>query len=136
MGDPDARFVWGGRHYAQKIAIESGSRVLAPGLDALSGGQASLLSIFGTILRYGDNQGLNLSASEIEGVCVIDEVDAHMHVDQQINALPQLISMFPRVQFLLSGHSPLFAMGLEQKLGSTGVRFIEMPSGSVVAAEA
>lgn len=133
LGDPHARFVWAGRHYLKKIAVESEGRVVAPGLDTLSAGQASLLSIFGTLLRYGDSQGYQ-APSQIDGICIVDEIDAHMHVDLQTEALPKLIGLFPKVQFLISGHSPLFVLGLDRQLGNR-VRFLELPAGVCITAE-
>ena len=132
LGDPQARFVWAGRHYAKKIAIESRQSLFT--LDGLSAGQASLLSIFGTLLRYGDSQQFK-HPSEIEGICIVDEIDAHMHADLQLDALPQLIKAFPKIQFLLSGHSPLFVLGLHRHLGERA-KFIEMPTGVDISPEA
>ena len=94
--------------------------------------------MFGTLLRYGDDtpHPLDLDLRQIEGLVLIDEIDAHMHVDLQHRALPELISMFPKVQFLLSSHSPLFVLGMGQKFGSDGISIIDMPSGTPIDAEA
>lgn len=131
-----ARFVWLGREHAQKVSIAEGDALIAAGLDGLSGGQATLLNVFGTLIRYGDRgTGASVPIGEISGICVIDEVDAHMHVDLQVNVLPSLIRMFPKIQFILSGHSPFFIMGMEKTFGKDGFRVIDIPSGNMVEPE-
>ena len=110
--DTSVSLVWLGRHSLGRLSIQRDGAIIMPTLDGLSAGQATVLSIFGTLLRYGDAAGPGLGASgRIEGICLIDEIDAHMHVDLQHRALPELIKMFPKVQFIVSSHSPLFVLG-------------------------
>ncbi|NKR70499.1 AAA family ATPase [Rhodococcus hoagii] len=132
--DPEAHFFWAGRHNPKKVGISLGGRQLHSGLNALSGGQATLLAMFGTLLRYADAVGCG--PEEAEGIVLIDELDAHMHIELQIKALPELISLFPKIQFLITSHSPFFSLGMERKLSASGVRFIELPTGNAVNAEA
>jgi len=132
LDNPAARFVWATRHAGGRaIGFQVGDQGALP-LDALSAGQATLLNVFGTIVRYGDLP----SASDVKGICVIDEIDAHMHVDLQYRALPRLIAMFPKLQFLVSSHSPLFVLGMEKALGDERVSIVEMPSATFINAEA
>jgi len=134
MDDPNAKFYWAGRRQPRKVGVAIGDQPVASGLDSLSGGQSSLLAVFGTILRHGDATGSQ--PSELQGIVVIDELDAHMHIDLQIKALPNLIAFFPKVQFILSSHSPFFSLGMERQFGDAGVRIIELPSGLALTAEA
>jgi hypothetical protein len=138
MNDSDAHFYWGGRHDMRKVGVASGSEPRAAGLDSLSGGQASLLAIFGTLLRYADPGPREpaLTPESIQGLVVIDELDAHMHIDLQMTALPKLISLFPRVQFIVSSQSPFFALGMEKNFPNDAVRIIDLPTGLAVNAEA
>ena len=39
-------------------------------------------------------------------VCLIDEIDAHLHPKWQAKIVPALRSMFPNVQFISTTHSP------------------------------
>jgi AAA domain, putative AbiEii toxin, Type IV TA system len=137
MGDPEVRFVWLGRKSPDKIAVAKGQDVTLPNLDALSSGQSILLGMFGTILKYGDfsQNGSGVDISNIEGICIIDEIDAHIHVELQSKALPELIKMFPRIQFILSSHSPIFVLGMERVFGAGGIQVIEMPNGTPVGSE-
>ncbi len=129
LDDPSANFHWAGRKSSRKAGISSAGKLLVASLDGLSGGQSTLLAIFGTILRYLDETG------SARGIVVIDELDAHMHIDLQMKALPQLVGIFPEIQFIFSSHSPLFALGMEQHFSPTGVRILEMPTGQQMYAE-
>lgn len=137
LDDKDVRFVWLGRKSSDKLAVARGNEICLPNLDALSGGQSILLGLFGTLLRYGDqsSNGHALNLASIEGICVVDEIDSHIHVDLQHRILPTLIKLFPRVQFIISSHSPLFVLGMEKEFGTNGFQLIEMPGGHAVTAE-
>jgi len=137
LDDENVRFVWLGRKSPDKLAVAHGSSLALPNLDALSGGQSILLSLFGTLLRYADHSrsGSALDLSVVEGICVVDEIDSHIHVDLQHKVLPELIKIFPRIQFILSSHSPLFVLGMERTFGADGFQLVEMPGGNIVTAE-
>ena len=139
LDSPGAYFVWNGRHSQRRIGIANAEKaMIVPSLDALSSGQSNLMSIFGTILRYADHSKWlgSLPADEIAGICLIDEIDAHMHIDMQDRGLPALIGLFPKLQFIISSHSPLFVLSMEKTFSPTGVKIVEMPSGSSIRAEA
>jgi len=138
LNDPTARFGWAGRLHDRKLAIGCKGQSVLPSLDNLSAGQSTLLGIFGSILRYGDypRLGGHLSLPEITGICIVDEIDAHMHIDLQFRALPELMKLFPKVQFILSSHSPLFVVGMERAYSEKGMYIVEMPGGLRISGEA
>lgn len=138
LGNEKAQFTWLGRQSPTKVGVASEGKMVAGSLHALSAGQATLLNIFLTLLRYADHArvGLSTKAEDVFGICIVDEIDAHMHVDLQYRALPNLIAMFPNVQFILTSHSPLFVLGVANKLGADGVALISLPTGVAVDAEA
>jgi predicted ATP-binding protein involved in virulence len=43
---------------------------------------------------------------DLEGIVIIDEIETHLHVDLQKKILPFLIDFFPRLQFIITTHSP------------------------------
>jgi hypothetical protein len=134
LNDPGVRIVRLGRQNRdRKIAVAKGEQLLLPSIDNLSAGQSTLLSIFGTLVRYADSRPRPLH--EIEGVAVVDEIDAHVHADLQYERLPQLIRLFPKVQFIVSAHSPLFVLGMDRAFGRDGYNLIELPSGRHIDAE-
>lgn len=134
MSDPQAYFYWAGRRQSRKVGVASGNEILAAGLDSLSGGQSSLLAIFGTIMRYADATGA--TSQNVTGIVVIDELDAHMHIKLQMDAIRKLIAMFPKIQFIISTHSPIFLLGMEKNFPNGGVKIVEMPRGNPLTAEA
>ena len=75
-----------------------------PSLDNLSAGQSTLLGIFCTIIQYSDRTNLSKSIhlQDIEGIVIIDEVDLHLHIELQHDVLPNLIKLFPKVQFIIT----------------------------------
>lgn len=137
LDNDTVRFAWLGRKSPDKISVASGDKIILPSLDAISGGQSSLLGLFGTLLRYADQSKLGsaLDLSAIRGICIVDEIDAHIHVDLQTKVLPNLMRLFPGVQFILSSHSPLFVLGMDKIFGSDGFQLIEMPGANIVSAE-
>lgn len=110
---------------------------LVPSLDALSTGQLALFNMFSSIIRYADNDDINLSykLNEIQGIVLIDEVELHLHSKLQREVLPHLIALFPRVQFIITSHSPLFLLGLQELYGEDNIDIFEMPTANKIYAE-
>jgi len=102
----------------------------------LSTGQTSILNIVLSILRDFDLSGATFEKLEdVRGVVIIDEVDVHLHVDLQYNLLPKVINMFPKVQFILTTHSPLFLLGMKTQFGETGFDILSVPTGRKLGIE-
>ena len=113
------------------------TELISPSFDALSTGQAILADLFMTILRYADSIDINKSIhlTEIEGIVVVDEIDAHLHTDLQYRVLPVVMKLFPKVQFIVTAHSPLFVLGMEKEYGEDGFDVYEMPECRSISAE-
>ncbi len=88
-----------------KICIEKNAQKI--GFGQLSDGEKCLLALVGDIaLRLAiANPGLT-SPLEGEGVILIDEIELHLHPKWQRRVIPNLLSIFPHCQFMLSTHSP------------------------------
>ncbi len=119
------------------IVIKEDGVVRLPSLNHMSLGQTILFNMFCTLIRYADVQDLRkgILLNEIEGIVIIDEVDAHLHADLQFDVLPELIALFPKVQFIVSTHAPLVLMGLERKFGEDGIAIYELPAGDRISTE-
>jgi len=120
-----------------RVAIRFGNGVIVPSLMHLSAGQALLFNLFATIIRYADWADLQKSIhlSEIKGIVLIDEIDAHLHTDLQYEVLPKLVKLFPKVQFIITSHAPLFLLGMEREFGADGIQILEMPTGKQISTE-
>lgn len=124
------------RHHGyRKVCIARNGEVYLPTIDNMSSGQASIFSMFATIVRYADKIQNPLNISEISGIVLIDEVDAHLHSEMQYEIIPYLVAMFPRIQFIISSHAPLYIMGMDKKFGGDGYTIFELPSCTKIGAE-
>lgn len=77
-------------------------------LQALSDGYRAYVGWIADLLYHvcmGAPSGLKLV--ENRGVVMVDEVDLHLHPEWQQRVIPTLARVFPRLQFVLTSHSPL-----------------------------
>ena len=130
-----ARFNIGPRH-SRGVSLQGTSGIIVPNIFQLSSGETSLLSIFLSILRDFDLSGASFSqADEIRGIVVVDEIDLHLHTVHQHEILPSLMRMFPKVQFIVTTHSPLFVLGMAQTFGVDGFALYRLPQGQQISPE-
>ena len=122
---------------SSRLSIQLNNGQMIPTLQSLSEGQSQLFHLFVTIIRYGERNDINMSVRlpDITGLVLIDEIDAHLHPSLQHEVLPQLIQLFPKVQFIVSSHSPLFLLGMEKAFGSDGFTIFELPNGRRINSE-
>jgi hypothetical protein len=133
----DIRFGIGRRGgYRISIVEDQGQdppKPILPSIDNLSLGELTLLNLFINIIRHGDNPPK--SNDQIQGIVVIDEIDVHLHTDLQNSVLPGLIKLFPKVQFIITTHSPFFLLGMKKTFGEEGFEVINMPGGERITTE-
>jgi predicted ATPase len=106
---------------------------LLPSIDHLSLGESILLNLFINIVRHGDTPPK--LTEQIQGIVAIDEIDVHLHTDLQNSVLPELIQMFPKIQFIITTHSPLFLLGMRKIFGVDGFEIRNMPKGELITTE-
>lgn len=76
-------------------------------IDQLSDGyRTTLAMVMDIAARITGANPMDENALDNEGIVLIDEVDLHLHPKWQQTILPDLIRTFPRVQFIVSTHSP------------------------------
>ena len=119
------------------IRLKSDDSIIVPTLNALSTGQIALFNMFSTIVRYADLNDVNKSIrlENITGIVVIDEIELHLHTYLQKEVLPELIKLFPKVQFIITTHAPLFLLGMEKTFGSQNYEIYEMPTATKINVE-
>lgn len=78
----------------------------------LSSGYSSVLDIFTELLFRCSIY--SVLPSDMKGIILIDEIDAHLHLSIQRKAIPVLMSTFPNIQFIITTHSP-FVLGSSDK---------------------
>lgn len=102
---------------------------------------AWILDLYGWKLLY-DNKVKNL---ELSGIVLLDEIEQHLHPKWQKRIIKLLKDQFPKVQFIITTHSPLCVIGatdlkdcecsiivLEQKEGYVDNRMTTPPRGKRV----
>lgn len=138
-GLPDVRFGIGNRrNRAMSVVSETEGRIVSivPNVFQMSSGETSLLNIFLSILRDYDMCEVAISSAEdIRGIVVVDEIDLHLHAKHQYEVLPTLVKMFPKVQFVVTTHSPLFVLGMNKVFGDDGFAIYRLPEGQPISPE-
>lgn len=77
--------------------------------DELSDGYSSVIRIVSNLLLRMEKNWLytdSLSTYDTEGIVLIDELETHLHLELQKKILPFLTEFFPKIQFIVSTHSP------------------------------
>lgn len=72
--------------------------------QTLSSGFSSIMAVYADLITKVSLRSID--PEELTGVVMIDEIDAHLHVSLQKKILSFLTSSFPKVQFIVSTHSP------------------------------
>lgn len=135
------RFV---RHLDNEIASGTGileEKILSRSDDyltdyfQLSSGEAMVANICLSILRRFDSHKPNTRISDISGIVMVDEIDLHLHTSYQYQNLPNLMKLFPSIQFIVTTHSPFFVLGMEELFGPDSFDIYEFPAGCQINAE-
>jgi predicted ATP-binding protein involved in virulence len=72
--------------------------------NTLSDGYSAIMTIVTElILRM---EGKSSKVYDLQGIVLIDEIEAHLHIDLQKKILPFLTTFFPKIQFIVTSHSP------------------------------
>ncbi len=128
-GIPNSRFGIGRRQY-RIISLIAGESTVAPNIFQLSSGELSVLNIGLSILRdFELAGGVFSTTSSITGLVLIDEADLHLHSSHQYTVFPELIALFPRVQFVITTHSPLLLLGMRKTIGENNFAIYSLPEG-------
>lgn len=82
-------------------------------IQTISAGNKVILALIGDLFfRLWDNQLHVKQAKDLTGIVIIDEIEAHLHPEWQ-RKFPQLLAQtFPKVQFIVSTHTPMTILGL------------------------
>jgi predicted ATP-binding protein involved in virulence len=84
-------------------------------LSELAAGYRGILTMIGDmVMRLYEDK--NNKLDDLKGIVLIDEIDAHLHPKYQYE-LPYLLSkVFPKVQFIVTTHSPFPILGLPKNI--------------------
>lgn len=89
-------------HKTRKFLINQVTKTF--NFQNLSSGYSSIFTIYTELMMR--SQLLNILPDELNGIVLIDEIDAHLHISLQRKILPFFIKSFPNIQFIVTTHSP------------------------------
>jgi len=79
-------------------------------IDQLSSGERALIGMVADLAIALIENNPNYNRNPLEegfGIVLIDEVDVHLHPEWQLTVINKLRTIFPKIQFIVSSHSPL-----------------------------
>lgn len=80
--------------------------------EQLSSGTKSFAAlIIDLLLKLRKQQPNVLDIANYRGIVIIDEIDIHFHPNMQKEIIVQLSDTFPKIQFIVSTHSPIPFLG-------------------------
>jgi len=75
---------------------------------ALSDGYRSYIGLIADMIYHMQYVCTNKSKlTALSGVVMIDDIDVHLHPEWQRTVVPKLATTFPKLQFIITSHSPL-----------------------------
>ncbi len=74
------------------------------GFNRLADGYAAIINVISELLLRMET--FHQKAYDLQGLVLIDEIEAHLHVHLQRKILPFLTDFFPKIQFIVTTHSP------------------------------
>ena len=100
---------------ARRFELEVGAARIKLGPGSLSQGYQSMIAWICDLLGQAFlERGASVDPKTLEGVALLDELDLHLHPTWQRRIVPILKRAFPRLQFVVTTHSPLVLTGFEQ----------------------
>lgn len=100
-----------------------------PSIFSMSSGEHALISLFCELIRQADQIGKTFD--KVSGIVLVDEIDKHLHIKLQKETLPELIKLFPNVQFIVTSHSPFFSLGLAEGVDDA-YRFFDLDNNGIL----
>ena len=79
--------------------------------EQLSSGYSAILAIYTDLLMKVELR--EITPQELEGIVIIDEIDAHLHVSLQKKILAFFDQAYPNIQFIVSTHSSLVIQSVD-----------------------
>ena len=98
--DNSAHLVFYRQNYKFKISLNNREF----DFQTLSSGYLAIFEILADLLVR--SEFFDITPDQLQGIVIIDEIDAHLHISLQKKILPFFIRLFPHLQFIVSTHSP------------------------------
>ena len=97
---------------SHRFAMKVGGEELKLPAVWLSQGYQAVISLVADIIgNVWLEAGEEIALEDMEGIVLVDELDLHLHPTWQTNVVAGLKATFPRMQFIVTTHSPLVLAG-------------------------
>ncbi len=105
LGDPQLKIRFARKKFEYYLDLSDGRSIT---FNQLPSGFSALLSIILDLLVRTDLVRERFGSYDYDpnGIVLIDELEAHLHLEMQYLAFPLLTSLFPNIQFIIATHSP------------------------------
>jgi predicted ATP-binding protein involved in virulence len=93
--------------------VDSEGNLYEEGLEflELAAGYKNIIALVGDMInRLSKIQSFE-DFNDLEGIVLIDEIDLHLHPKYQKLFVEKLTELFPKIQFIVSTHSPIPLLG-------------------------
>ena len=95
------------QRFEMDILGDDGKRIRVPATWLSQGYQSVIAWLADVVGQILVEAGEVVPAAEMEGVVLVDEIDLHLHPTWQVQLVPALKKVFPRLQFIATTHSPM-----------------------------
>jgi hypothetical protein len=95
------------QRFEMDILGDDGKRIRVPATWLSQGYQSVIAWLADVVGQIFLEAGEAVPAAEMEGVVLVDEIDLHLHPTWQVQLVPALKKVFPRLQFIATTHSPM-----------------------------
>jgi predicted ATP-binding protein involved in virulence len=101
LDEPQLKLEYERKERTYKLKLGNG---LTVDFNELSDGYSSILIIVAELMMR--MEAMNARNYDLQGIVLIDEIETHLHIDLQKKILPFLTTFFPKIQFIVTTHSP------------------------------
>jgi predicted ATP-binding protein involved in virulence len=77
----------------------------------LAAGYKNIIAMVGDMINRLSQQQIVEDFKNLTGIVLIDEIDLHLHPKYQKLFVQKLTELFPKIQFIVSTHSPIPLLG-------------------------
>lgn len=111
----------------QEFRVE-GKEFYLNDVSQLSTGEMFAFGLALSVLKEWDLNHNDSELKDIKGCVIIDEIDIGLHIDYCYRVIPSLMKLFPKVQFIITTHSPFLLSGLKNEF-QENIDIVNMPNG-------
>jgi AAA domain, putative AbiEii toxin, Type IV TA system len=100
------------QRFEMDISDDLGERIRVPAAWLSQGYQSTIAWLADVVGQIILEAGLPVEAADMEGCVLVDEIDMYLHPTWQVRLIPALKQVFPKLQFIVTTHSPMILPAL------------------------